>query len=229
MNLLHKISRFFFPLDELTLPAQPVFSNEHPMPVENKKPSISFNFDKGREKLFTKGYTQRQVDSINAIVSECNKQGLLMPEQVAYILATAWHESRLEPISEWGSDKYLSKYDTGKLAKELGNTPESDGDGQFLKGRGFVMITGYRNYKHYEDLLKVPITKYPDLVLEITMSAFIIVHGMIHGVFTGKKLTEYINAKRVDYVNSRRTVNGVDKASLIAGYAGDFYRCIENS
>ena len=27
-------------------------------------------------------------------------------------------------------------YDTGTLAKRLGNTPEADGDGQLYKGRG---------------------------------------------------------------------------------------------
>lgn len=38
------------------------------------------------------------------------------------------------------------KYDTGALARRLGNTPEKDGDGQKYKGRGALMITGYANY-----------------------------------------------------------------------------------
>jgi hypothetical protein len=220
MNLLHKLSRFFFPPDELILPAQPVFENAEIMPVEQKKPSISFNFDKGREKLFTKGYTQRQVDSINAIVYECNKQCVLMSEQVAYILATAYHEchdpkhpeNRLTPMWEFGGETYL---------KSKKYYP--------FYGRGFSQLTWDYNYEKEQKRLGISLVKKPDLMLDILTSANSHVYCMMNGTYTGKKLTAYINPERVDYINSRRVVNGVDKASLIAGYAGDFYRCIENS
>lgn len=36
-------------------------------------------------------------------------------------------------VDTLGKDKYLSKYDTGKLAQRLGNSPEADGDGQKYK------------------------------------------------------------------------------------------------
>jgi len=80
---------------------------------------LSFNFDAGRKELFTKGYTQLQVDSINAIMAECVRQGVKLKTQVAYILATAYHEGNdydgkstgkmqaLVPIVEKGSDRYL--------------------------------------------------------------------------------------------------------------------------
>lgn len=217
-GILAKIRAFFVPVDTEVLKTVEVV---HMVP-KTTVPAYSFDFGAGRKVIFKSGYTQRQVDSINAIVSECNKQGVAMPEQVAYILATAWHESRLEPIKEWGSDKYLYKYDTGKLAKDLGNTPEADGDGQFYAGRGFVMITGRNNYAKYQEILGVPILDHPDIVLEIPVSAFIIVDGMMNGRFTGRKLPDYVNENKIDYVNARRVVNGTDRAQMIADYARQF-------
>lgn len=67
--------------------------------------------------------------------------------RIAAFLATLAHESiELTAMSELGGAEYLSKYDTGRLAKRLGNTPEADGDGQKFKGRGGIMLTGHDNY-----------------------------------------------------------------------------------
>jgi len=46
--------------------------------------------------------------------------------------------------------------------------------------------------------------------------------GMIKGMFTGRKLADYISAERHDFVNARRIINGTDRASLVAGYAEAF-------
>src|SRR5690606_4349340 len=130
----------------------------------------------------------------------------------------------LKPIEELGSDKYLSKYDTGNLAKQLGNTPEADGDGQFYKGRGFVMITGKANYSKFSKILGIDLVKSPELALDPKVASFIIVYGMKNGTFTGKKLSDYINDKIIDFRNARRIVNGLDKADTIATYARNFLK-----
>ena len=87
------------------------------------------------------------------------------PQRQAMFIAQVLHESgEFRYLEELGSDKYLSKYDTGSLAKRLGNTPEADGDGQLYKGRGLIQVTGLDNYRKCGQALKLPLIKHPELL-----------------------------------------------------------------
>ena len=137
----------------------------------------------------------------------------------AYLLATAFHETArtMQPITEYGGRKYFDKYDTGSLAKALGNTPQADGDGYTYRGRGYVQITGRANYARAGKTLGANLLEYPDLALDPGTAANILVRGCVEGWFTGKKLGDYAK-----YEDMRRVVNGTDKAAEIARYARAF-------
>lgn len=173
-------------------------------------------FDSVRRSLFGSHLTQDQVDGINTLLRVTQR---LPVKYAAYILATAYHETArtMQPITEYGSRKYFDKYDTGRLANALGNTPEADGDGYFYRGRGYVQITGKANYKKAGDILGVDLVHYPDFALDPDIAAAIIVRGCMEGWFTGKKLTDYAG-----YYSMRRVVNGLDSAYTIAEYANRF-------
>jgi len=169
--------------------------------------------DKG---LFTT-LTQTQVDSIDAILLECEKQEVTDIRQIAYILATPYHEcynpkhpeTRLTPIKEFGGETYL---------KSKKYYP--------YFARGFSGLTWDYNYKKEGERLGLDLLKNPDLILDIPLAANSHVYCMIHGIYTTKKLSDYINDKVCDFLNARRIINGKDKAELIMSYAQKFLSCL---
>lgn len=176
------------------------------------KLKLAYNFQGGKDVgLFTR-YSQLQVESIEQIIADCNKYGLTR-QQTAYVLATAYHEaynpsvanSRITPITEFGSESYLK----GKKYYPY-------------IGRGFVQLTWEENYRKQSKRLGIDLVDSPHLALTVWIASDILVHGMLHGSFTGRKLSHYINDSNVDYIGARRIINGTDKASLIAGYANKF-------
>ena len=173
--------------------------------------------------------SQEAVDNINLIVETCEKYNLTYP-QTAYLLATTYHETggTMKPIKEYGGWKYLSKYDTGRLAKALGNTPQADGDGQKYAGKGYAMITGYYNYKFAGEQLGIDLINNPDLALQPKYAAEILVKGSKEGWFTSKKLSDHINDKSKNYYQARRVINSLDKAQLIASYAVVFEKALRS-
>lgn len=179
-------------------------------------------FMAARESVLGPTLSPEEVAGCNAVLTACD--GLPMAH-AAYALATAFHETAhtLQPVPERGSFAYLSKYDTGLLAERLGNTPAADGDGQRFAGRGYVQLTGHRNYLLAGTALGVDLVGDPDLALRPDIAARVLRRGMVEGWFTGKSFKTYLPdhrpATRDEFVAARRIINGVDKASLIATYA----------
>lgn len=171
-------------------------------------------FDAVREPLFGGSLSQQEVDWLNAIGDAWQKYGDGDNRKLAYILATAKHETdHFRTLEEYASGSaYEGRSDLGNVQK---------GDGRKFKGRGFVQITGRRNYTDWSKRLGVDLLKEPAKAMEPEIAARILVEGCMLGTFTGKKLGDYI-ATNADFRNARRVVNGTDKANTIAGYANKF-------
>ncbi|EJG0649828.1 peptidoglycan-binding protein [Vibrio parahaemolyticus] len=148
--------------------------------------------------------------------------GMTVPLQyLAYVLATTYHETgrTMKPIEEWGKGQ-------GRPYGE----PDPD-TGETYYGRGYVQLTWLANYIKAKAAVynrnwqqgTIDFVSAPELALNPFYAAQIAISGMMAGWFTGKKLSDYLQADgSFDYINARRIINGTDKAETIAAYAIEF-------
>lgn len=52
---------------------------------------------------------------------------------------------------------------------------------------------------------------------------------MAEGIFTGHKLSNYLNDSHKDYLHARKIINGSDRAGIIKHYAKEFEECLLKS
>ena len=124
-----------------------------------------------------------QNNIIDSIRKSANSFGLTEKTQHAYIIATAfWETGRtFKPVKEayWLSETWRRN--------NLRYCP--------YYGRGYVQLTWKFNYEKYSKILGLDLVNNPDKVMEPDISMFILCHGFKHGVFTGKKLEDYVTSR----------------------------------
>lgn len=171
---------------------------------------------------FGKIKNPKTIEVVERIIEYAKSEGLLN-NQIAYILATAYHETAFDfiPKREFGSSEYfIRKYwNNLKVRKWLGN--DSAAEAVKYCGRGLVQITGEVNYERFG------IADNPEKALETETAVKILVDGMVKGVFTGRRLNHYLTRDKTDFISARKIINGTDKAHNISVYANKFLRILE--
>ena len=170
-------------------------------------------FDSIRPALFPKGLLASQVDGITKILDYRDAAWPAMPDnELAYVLATTKWETghSMQPVSEGYpmTGARLRAFQRG-----LRYAP--------FWGRGLVQITHDYNYQ------KFGIKNDPDAALKWPTALDILFRGMIFGMFTGKRLSDYFSDQGADWFNARRIVNGLDQADHIAAQAKAFFTALE--
>jgi hypothetical protein len=153
-------------------------------------------------------YGLTRNENVEILVRTALEYGVTDTRQIAYILATAQHES--------DNFRTAREYDGRGQALRLGYSGGAD-----YYGRGYVQVTHDHRYDRMAEVLGDPrISRDPDIVArDPRIGGQTTVVGMVRGLYTGVGLDQFINDHRKDYVGARAVVNGSDQATRIAGYA----------
>lgn len=146
----------------------------------------------------TEGFGIDRMESVRLIVRVALEEGVTDHRQIAYMLATAQHESDNFTAPE----EHFGRSQARKLDYR---------GGEEYFGRGYVHLTHVDNYEKFDRLLGLEgaLVRDPALAKNPELAARILVIGMRDGLFTGKALGRYIDEDSHDLYNARRTVNGI--------------------
>ncbi len=189
-------------------------------------------YDAVRDSLGSGTLSQGQVDGFEVLLKEAEKRGT-STEWNAYILATVWHETAftMQPVRETLATtdaQAITRLDKAYAAGKLGSVSKPYWRTGYF-GRGYVQLTHDFNYKKMGEWLGIDLLNDPSLALIPDNAAKILFEGMIRGMFTAKKLSDFLdNVDEYDeedlreFTAARAVINGKDKAKAIGNYALKF-------
>lgn len=190
-------------------------------------------FTSVRGSVFGGKLTQGVVDSLTTILDSCSRNKVTSDEEIAYVLATARHESYNVgdnpdwlPVREgWcktdaGSIAAVTKmFNAGRISKNYALPV----NGHSYFGRGFCQITHLGNYQTLGKRIGADLVNYPEKALERRTAADLLVIGSKEGLYTTKKLSDYFGKNDPNAsIKARAIINGKDAAERIAGYYDKF-------
>lgn len=194
-------------------------------------------FYQGYRKYFENRLTQGQVNGFEATFDYIRDSFGVGWSGLPYVLATFYHETgrTMQPVREGFAKSneeavriVTRMYEQGRISTNYAKPDPVTGLSYY--GRGMIQTTWERNYRKLGFVLfnnSEIFVNNPDLLLDLKISVETSIEGMKLGLFTGKRLSDYLTKEKKDYYNARRIVNGLDKASLIAGYAERFEKIIQ--
>lgn len=196
---------------------------------------VEIFFNEVRHNCFGGRLSQGQVDGLGHILKGCARHNVTDLRWMAYILATAFHETgrRMQPVREGfastdeGAIRAVTRlFKRGRISRNYALRSKRTGQSYF--GRGYVQLTWEENYARLGKKLDIDLLNQPSLALDPVVSTDILIRGCVEGLYTpGHDLKRYFNEKLTAPVGARRIVNGKDKASLIAGYYRNFMKSLE--
>ena len=182
-------------------------------------------FDGVRGSIFPR-LSQGQVEGIDAILDCWNGgpeglfSGAVYDAHLSYMLATVFHETAqtMQAVKEGlqASDHWRKNH--------LRYYP--------YYGRGLVQLTWKSNYQKMAQAIAPFYPEAADMdtnldrALEPKIAVAILFYGMSRGSFTGKSLHTFIGGHTCDFYHARQIINGMDRATLVAGYANKFHKAV---
>lgn len=194
--------------------------------------------------LFRGNLSAEQVSGMEGLLDAFVLVGDRQADTLAYGLATAYHETgaRMVPVREgFARTDAGARASVARLARKRGPrsavarySQPAGPHGHVYYGRGHVQLTWLENYAGSSADAGVDLVKTPDAMLDSRTSGRVLFKGLLDGRWNGRGigLRAYANADGVagldhgDALEARRTVNGVDRAELIAGYFRQFMTAI---
>jgi len=171
------------------------------------------------------GLTTTNGEDFNGFVDKLiNDPDISDVRWAAYMLATAYIETAFSfnPVSESGKGAgrdYAQEVEVTDTDGIRGKKDEKYKNVYY--GRGYVQLTWDYNYKKVGTAIGQGTKLYvnPDLALDKEIAYKVASYGMRNGSFSGKKLDDYLNASKTDYLNARSIINGTDRNKEIAEIA----------
>jgi hypothetical protein len=175
-------------------------------------------FEQVRTTLFGGSLSQPQVDGLNALLTAWGSGD---KQQLAYVLAGAFHETgrQMVPVREGFAS---TDAEARRIVAGRSYGHPAGPYAQVYYGRGRIQNTWLPNYQKLTTRFGIDFVQFPDKLLDPATDATVTVVGHVEGIWTGRKLSDFIANGKADYVGARAIVNGSDRAVLIAGYAAQF-------